>query len=119
MAITRGGAPGAGNGSELNRGLAIVYSATSGRSWQPCTIRTPPRFGDAVAVSGQRVVVDCLGGTGGSRTALCSFRSRERHATVPVLTLNNPGPTPADAFGASVAIAGDRVGGGAFGDDTA
>ena len=38
--------------------------------------------------------------------------------TVPVATLNNPGPAAGDQFGKSVAISGTRVVVGAYADDT-
>jgi hypothetical protein len=78
------------------------------------------RFGNSVAISATRVVVGAPGddtGTAGAGSAYIYDLSGGM-PTVPVATLNNPGPAQNDLFGSSVAISGTRVVVGAYQDDT-
>jgi hypothetical protein len=77
-------------------------------------------FGTSVAISGTRVVVGAIqDDTGASNSGSAYvFDLSSGTPTVPVATLNNPGPFTADNFGWSVGISGTRVVVGADGDDT-
>ena len=76
------------------------------------------RFGNAVAVSGNRVVVGSyLKSSGAGMTFVYDITSGTPAA--PVVTLSNPTPASNDYFGAAVAIFGARVLVGAKEDDTA
>jgi len=77
-------------------------------------------FGQSVAISGTRVVVGAYGDDTGATDAGSAYvyDLGSGAPTVPVATLNNPGPDEYDNFGFSVAISGTRVVVGAYGDDT-
>ena len=77
-------------------------------------------FGAAVAISGTRVVVGANYDDTGASNAGSAYVYDLSGATptVPVATLNNPGPAADDNFGVSVGISGTRIVVGAFGDDT-
>ena len=106
-------------------GSAYVYDLSGGTPTVPvATLNNPgpaadDLFGYSVAISGTRVVVGAYTGRHGSerrRERLCYDLSGGT-PTVPVATLNNPGPARA-TFGYSVAISGTRVVVGAHLDDT-
>jgi hypothetical protein len=77
-------------------------------------------FGYSVAVSGTRIVVGANQDDTGATDAGIAYvyDLSGSMPTVPVATLNNPGPASSDYFGFSVAISGTRVVVGAYSDDT-
>jgi hypothetical protein len=103
-----------------------VYDLGSGTPTTPvATLNNPgarfdDRFGNAVAISGTRVVVgapqDDTGGSDSGRAYVFDLSSST--PSTPVAALNNPSPAPVDYFGVSVAISGTGVVVGASGDDT-
>ncbi len=107
-------------------GSAYVYDLSSGTPTVPVvTLNNPSpaaddRFGISVAISGMRVVVGAyLDNTGAFRAGSAYvYDLSSGTPTVPVTTLNNPGPASEDFFGLSVAISGTRVVVGAYQDDT-
>ena len=110
----------------IDAGSAYVYDLSSGTPTVPvATLNNPgpavsDQFGESVAISGTRVVVganaDDTGATNAGSAYVYDLSSGT--PTVPVATLNNPGPAAHDQFGLSVAISGTRVVVGANGDDT-
>ena len=109
-----------------NSGSAYVYDLNSGTPSVPvATLNNPSPaeedlFGYPVAISGTRVLVgayqDDTGATDAGSVYVYDLSSGT--PSVPVLTLNNPGPAELDNFGISAAISGTRVVVGAGGDDT-
>ena len=107
-------------------GSAYVYDVGSGTPTVPETILNNPSpgpsdlFGNSVAISGQRVVVGASLDDGGSADAGSAYvyNLGSGTPTVPVATLNNPGPALRSYFGNSVAISGTRMVVGAQGEDT-
>lgn len=104
-------------------GVAKVYDATTGAFQH--TLKNPSpeasaRFGWSVAVSGLRVVVGApYAGTGPIYTGRTYVYDLTGPVpTVPVATLTNPSPAYQDYFGTSVAISGNLLVVGAYGDDT-
>ena len=107
-------------------GRAYVFDLSSASPEVPVrTLNNPgpaanDEFGYSVAISGTRVVVvallDDTGATDSGSAYVYDLSSAT--PTVPVATLNNPGPAVDDRFGFSVAISGTRVVVGAYGDDT-
>ncbi len=114
--------------SGTDAGRAYVYDLSSGTPTVPvATLDNPmpgpalqPAFGYAVGISGTQVVVGTIGDSTGALAAGSAYvyDLSSGTPTVPVLTLNNPGPAANDEFGVSVAISGTRVVVGAFFDDT-
>jgi hypothetical protein len=107
-------------------GIAYVYDLNSATPTVPvATLNNPSpgisdSFGCSVAVSGTWVIVgaaqdDTAGGNSGSAYV---YNLSSATPTVPVATLNNPGPASGDLFGSSVAISGTRAVVGAPRDDT-
>ena len=107
-------------------GSAYVYDLSSATPTVPvATLNNPSpaandEFGFSVAISGTRVVVGAKGDNTGASEAGSAYVYDLGSATptVPVATLNNPGPAVSDQFGSSVAISGTRVVVGALYDDT-
>jgi hypothetical protein len=69
------------------------------------------RFGDSVAISGERLAVGASGAFVGGVAAGCAYVF-DLSGGVPaslVATLPNPSPSSGDSFGSSAAIAGSRV----------
>ena len=104
-------------------GLVKVFDATTGALLLVIPNPSPAvddRFGNSVAISGTRVVVgayqDDTGATNAGSAYVYDLSSGT--PTVPVQTLNNPGPGLNDRFGNSVAISGTLVVVGAYQDDT-
>ena len=106
-------------------GSAYVYDLSSATPTVPAfTLNNPSSsfpngFGNAVAISGTRVVV---GESAGSQTVFADGRAyvydlTSATPTVPIVTLNNPTPFGEDQFGISVGISGTRVVVGTYGDD--
>jgi FG-GAP repeat len=103
-------------------GVAKVFDSTTGALLFVLANPSPEandRFGTSVAISGTRVVVgvpnDDAGATDAGSAYVYDLASGT--PTVPVVTLNNPGPAAGDLFGYSVAISGTRVVVGAHQDD--
>jgi hypothetical protein len=107
-------------------GSAYVYDLTSATPTVPMATLTNPSpaafdfFGNAVAISGTRVVVGAVLDDSGAINAGSAYVYDLAGATptVPVITLTNPSPATGDQFGASVALSGARLVVGAIGDDT-
>jgi hypothetical protein len=101
----------------VNAGSAYVYDLSSATPGAPAITLTAPNlvagdnFGHCVAIAGQWVVVGVPQNDTGATEAGCVHIYDLTSATpsVPVRTLNHPGPTAADKFGTSVAISGTRV----------
>jgi hypothetical protein len=107
-------------------GSAYVYDLSSGTPTVPVTTLNNPspavsdQFGNSVAIDGTRVVIGTpydFEGAGAAGSAYV-YDLNSGTPTVPVATLNNPGPAYGDVFGYSVAISGTRVVVGAYQDDT-
>ena len=119
------GADGSDTGA-TNAGSASVYDLSSGTPTVPLfTLNNPApevndRFGYSVAISGNWVVIGShLEDTGASDAGtVYVFDLSSNSPTIPLYTLNNPGPEVNDRFGCSVAISGTRVVVGAYLDDT-
>ena len=106
-----------------NSGVVKVFDSSTGELLHVIANPSPAQndqFGNSVAISGTRVVVgapfDDTGATDAGSAYVYDLSSGT--PTVPVATLNNPGPAAGDLFGFSVAISGTRVVVGAFRDDT-
>ncbi|MEQ1853470.1 MAG: hypothetical protein ABMA01_17975, partial [Chthoniobacteraceae bacterium] len=106
----------------MDSGVAKVFNSTTGALLFVLANPSPgtnDRFGTSVAISGTRVVVgapnDDTGGTDAGSAYVYDLASGT--PTVPIVTLNNPGPAANDLFGNSVAISGTRVVVGAHQDD--
>lgn len=119
---TVAGAPYDDIGGE-DSGVVKVFNSTTGALVFVIPNPSPAtndQFGFSVAISGTRVVVgtqnDDTGATDAGSAYVYDLSSVT--PTVPVATLNNPGPTAGDYFGWSVAISGTRVLVGAASDDT-
>ena len=110
------GAPFADTGG-IRAGIVYVYDLGSGTPTVPViTLNNPSPasgdfFGNAVAISGTRVVVganrDDSGATDTGSAYVYDLSSGT--PTVPVAILNNPGPGVGENFGSSVAIDGTTV----------
>ena len=109
----------------VTAGMVYVFNVASATPTVPIfTLSNPAptaddRFGDAVGISGDFMVVgarlDDQGATNAGRAYAYNLGSGT--PTVPVATLNNPSPAAEDNFGNSVAISGNRLVIGASGDD--
>jgi hypothetical protein len=79
------------------------------------------QFGNAIAFSGNRIVVgeqlDNTGATDAGKVHV--YDTTSGTPTLPVHTLTNPNPAQSDRFGAAVSISGTRVAVGAPSDDSA
>ncbi|MEQ1751158.1 MAG: MBG domain-containing protein, partial [Prosthecobacter sp.] len=109
-----------------NAGSAYVYDLSADTPMVPVAALNNPVpaasdfFGWSVAISGSRVVVGAYLNDTGATDAGSAYVYDLSSAvpTLPVITLNNPGPAAEDNFGKSVAISGTRVVVGASLDDT-
>lgn len=107
-------------------GNAYVYNLAGPNPTTPVFTLNKPgalagdRFGNAVAISGNKVVVGAyVDGTGGvAAGSAYVFDLEGVTPTVPIAVLNNPTPASSDYFGWAVAIAGAKVAVGAWQDDT-
>ena len=108
-----------------NTGTVYVYNRSSTTPTVPVwTIHNPTpqaqdQFGNAVAISGSLVVIgafknDPVAADAGSAYV---YDLSSPTPTVPILTLDNPEPGIEDWFGYAVAISGNKVAVGAYGDD--
>lgn len=103
---------GAAPGYENQTGNVYVYDLASTTPAEPVLQFDNPsfafdeRFGSSVAISGTRVVVGNPGkNTGASSSGVAYvYDLNSATPTIPVSTLDNPSPSKADRFGASVAI---------------
>jgi hypothetical protein len=101
----------------LNAGSAYIYDLSSPDPAQVFLTLTNPTpaqsdsFGDAVAISGTRIVVSASGDDTGALNAGIAYvyDLSSPMPSEPVLTLSNPNPGESDYFGDSVAISGTRV----------
>jgi hypothetical protein len=109
-----------------NAGSAYVYDLTSSTPTTPVVTLNNPSpaggdsFGNAVAISGTKVVVGVPQDDTGATDAGCAYvfdLSGDNPAT-PIVVLNNPDPVSSpfggDKFGYSIAISGSRVVVGAY-----
>ncbi len=98
-------------------GSAYVFDLASATPTAPIfTLRNPAPsaidlFGNAVAISGSRVVIGAYWDDTGAENAGSAYLYDLASATptAPVAALHNPGPAPEESFGWSVAIDGDTV----------
>jgi drug/metabolite transporter superfamily protein YnfA len=109
-----------------NAGMAYIYDTTSPTPGTPIRTLANPfpgsqdQFGNAVAISGNLVVVGCSRNDTGALDAgsVYVYDLTSVTPTVPILTLDNPAPAADDWFGHSVAISGTKVVVGAHQNDT-
>jgi hypothetical protein len=109
-----------------NTGSTYVYDLDSSTPTVPVvTLNNPSpevddQFGCSVAVSGARVAVGAFwdNTTASNAGSVYVYNFEDSTPTVPVATLNNPGPAVNDRFGISVALAGTLMVVGAYLDDT-
>jgi hypothetical protein len=114
------------NTGAMFAGSAYVYDLTTVTPTTPIfTLNNPTpafndSFGNAVAVSGNYVVIGAIYDDTGATDAGSAYVYNLSSATptVPAVTLNNPSPASADYFGTSVAVSGKYVVVGADHDDT-
>jgi hypothetical protein len=110
----------------ISSGSAYVYELDSNTPMVPTAVLNNPNpgpsdyFGNAVAISGTRVVVGALrDDTSGSDSGSAYvYDLTGATPTLPVATLSNPSPAASDYFGKAVAISGTHVVVGANKDDT-
>jgi hypothetical protein len=107
----------------VDSGVVKVFDSSTGALLHVISNPSPAandQFGYSVGISGTRVVVgarwDDTGATDTGSAYVYDLSSGT--PTVPVATLNNPGPAANDEFGYSVGISGTRVVVGAYRDDT-
>jgi hypothetical protein len=101
----------------LDAGSAYVYDLASGTPTVPLVTLANPTpaqsdsFGNAVAISGTRVIVGAYLDDAGALDAgsVYIYDLAGATPTVPVLMLANPSPALGDRFGRSVAVSGTRV----------
>lgn len=106
-----------------NGGSAYLYDlATSIVPYATVNHATPvdgERMGTSVAISGMTAAgapYDDGGGTDSGTVQI--YQPLSQTPAIPVISLANPSPAPADLFGCSVAVSGTRIVVGAYGDDT-
>ena len=110
----------------ISAGSAYVYELDSTTPMVPTAVLNNPNpgpsdyFGNAVAISGTRVVVGALfdDTTGSDSGSAYIYDLVGVAPTLPIATLSNPSPADGDFFGKAVAISGTRVVVGANKDDT-
>jgi hypothetical protein len=110
-----------------NAGTVYIFDTTSPTPGTPIrTLFNPSpqsqdQFGNAVAISGNVVVIGCSKNDVGNALDAGSayvYDLGSATPTVPVLTLDNPAPATDDLFGHSVAISGTKLVVGAHQNDT-
>ncbi len=104
-------------------GVVKVYHTNTGALLHTIANPSPATgdsFGFSVRISGTRVVVGAYADDTGTTDAGSAYvyDLSGSTPTIPMVTLNNPGPGGLDYFGQSVAISGMRVIVGAHNDDT-
>ena len=109
--------------SGVDCGIVKVFQSDTGKL--RAVLKNPEggafgHFGQAVAVSGTRVVVGSSAPVGGFAHAgrVHVFDLSAPDPSIPLLSLENPDPAAYDGFGKAVAIDGDRVLVGEWADDT-
>jgi hypothetical protein len=95
-------------------GVVKVFDSTTGTLRHVIPNPSPEegdRFGSSVAISGTRVVVGAYTDDNGARDSGSAYvyDLSSSTPTVPLVTLNNPTPTPSDQFGYSVGISGTSI----------
>lgn len=109
-----------------NSGTVYIYDRGSNTPTVPLlTILNPSaniqdQFGNAIAMSGDRLVVGCAKNDSGATLDTGSayvYDLSSATPTVPVATLDNPDPAAEDLFGHAVSISGTMVAIGAPGND--
>jgi hypothetical protein len=101
-----------GAGGLDNQGVVYVYDLGGITPAKPVLTLSKPSpqagdgFGGALAIDGDRLIVGATGASGAGSAYVYDLNGPT--PTVPVV-LNNPNPVAGDAFGASVAISGERV----------
>lgn len=114
------------NSAAFDAGAAYVFNLTGNTPTVPIAVLPNPAprlgdsFGQAVSISGSRVVVGAPYDDAGATDAGTAYVFDVAGATpaVPIAVLNKPVPTESDLFAYSVAISGTRVLIGALADDT-
>jgi hypothetical protein len=110
-----------------NCGIVYIFDRNSGTPTVPVfTIQNPAanaqdQFGNAIALSGSRLVVGCAKndpGTIADGGSAYVFDLSSGTPTLPVAILDNPAAAADDIFGTAVAISGTMVAVGAPGNDT-
>ena len=107
--------------NDQSLGAVKVFDATTGGRLfvLPAGLASNRGFGDAVAISGTRVVVGAPAlNNEGQSGSVCVYDLSSATPAVPILMLNSPAPGANDAFGKSVAIDGMRMVVGASLDDS-
>ncbi|MFO1439101.1 MAG: hypothetical protein U1F81_12365 [Verrucomicrobiaceae bacterium] len=108
-----------------NAGLAYVYDLAGATPGTPVfTINNPAPaasdgFGNAVAISGTRVLIAASADDAGATNAgtVYVYDLASGTPTAPVLTLNNPAAALSDAFGNALALSGTTAAVGCASDD--
>ncbi len=110
-----------------NSGVVYVYDRSSATPGTPVlTILNPSpaaqdQFGNALALSGSRLVVGCarndIGAVSDAGSAYV-YELASGTPTQPIAVLDNPAPAVEDLFGYSVAVCGSQVLVGAYNNDT-
>ena len=113
----------ADDSTRTDAGGAYVYDLASSTPTVPFLALTNPvptnaYFGWSVAISGTRVIVGSSDTSAGAVGNAYVYDLSSAMPAVPVLTLTNPRPAPADHFGWALAISGTRLVVGDEGDDT-
>jgi len=101
-------------------GAAYVFDAVSGSllwTLNNPTAATDDRFGSSVAISGSTIVVGAYWDDAGTSNAGAAYVFDAASGNL-LRTLNNPTPASNDYFGYSVAVFGNTVVVGAYGDNT-
>ncbi len=107
-----------------NSGTIYIYHWNSATPTVPVLAIPNPvptaqdQFGNAIALSGSRLVVGCAKNELADAGSAYVFDLSSVTPTLPVATLDNPAPAGEDYFGTSVSISGTLVAIGAPGDDT-
>ncbi len=107
-------------------GRAYVYDLGSATPSVPAVTLNNPHpvahdeYASAVAISGTRIVIGCVGDDTGASAAGSAyiFDLASATPTAPIFTIHNPDPAAIDLFGNAVAISSSRVVIGAYLDDT-
>ncbi|MCA9008092.1 MAG: cadherin-like domain-containing protein, partial [Planctomycetaceae bacterium] len=117
------GAPSDDTGA-TNAGSVYVYDVSGGSATLTATVNNPTpasgdRFGQAIAVSGNRMVIGTIGDdTGASNAGSAYLYTLSGGTATLAATIDNPSPAADDWFGEAVSIDGNTLVVGAYTDDT-